>query len=103
MGLRLLLYLAIILLGGIVGYKEFVHKKIVGKMNLIQSLCLLSLLFIMGIKIGGDKEVISSFFKLGYQAVVLSVFSIALSVLFVIIIRKLVFDGKKEEVDENEC
>ncbi|MBS4540035.1 LysO family transporter [Clostridium sp. D2Q-11] len=103
MGIRLILYLAIIFLGGIVGYKDLVHKTVVSKMNLIQSLCLLSLLFIMGIKIGGDKKVISSFFKLGYQAVIISVFSIALSVLFVMAIKKFVIDKDEEEGDENEC
>ncbi|MBS4535366.1 LysO family transporter [Clostridium sp. D2Q-14] len=98
MGLRLIMYLVIIFLGGIVGYKRLVHKNIMGKMNLIQSICLLFLLFIMGIKIGGNEDVTSSFFRLGFQAIIISIFSIALSILFIMIIKKfMINDGEKEE------
>lgn len=102
MGLRLIMYLTIIFLGGIIGYKEIVHKNIMKKMNLIQSICLLFLLFIMGIKIGGNEDVTSSFFKLGFQAIIISVFSIALSILFIFLIKKIIIDNKKKEREENE-
>lgn len=101
MTLRLILYLSIILVGAYIGYKDFVHKNILDKLISIQSISILILLFIMGIKIGGDKEVISSFFTLGYQAFIFSIFSIALSVGFVMIIRRFIFN-KNDMTDEEE-
>ena len=95
MGFRLLLYLAILIFGAFIGFKGLASEKLHGKMNLIQTLCLLFLLFIMGIRIGVDKDVISSFGKLGYQAVVISIFSIVFSVVLVKAIRKYIVSEEK--------
>ncbi len=90
MAVRLLLYLAILLVGGFIGFKELANKKIISKLDHIQSGSLLFLLFIMGIRIGLDDKVISSFLKLGVQALVLSVFSIVFSVLLIKLVSKYI-------------
>lgn len=96
---RLVLYLGILLVGGLIGYKEIAGKRVVNKLNYIQSGALLFILFVMGVKIGSDERVISSFLKLGFQAIILSVFSIVFSILFVKLIGKLVIkDADKEEI-----
>lgn len=95
-GFRLVLYLAILIFGAFIGFKGLASEKIHRRMNLIQTLCLLFLLFVMGIRIGVDKDVISSFGKLGYQAVVISIFSIGLSVVLVKSIRKYIVSETKE-------
>lgn len=100
MTLRLVLYLSLIIIGAFIGYKKFVHKIVLKKIISIQSISILILLFVMGIKIGGDKKVISSFFTLGYQALIFSVFSIAFSIIFVMIIKRFII--YKEEVEEEE-
>lgn len=64
--MRLLLYLSILLIGGIIGYKGILSDKITSKVNLIQIICLLVLLFTMGIRMGADKKILSSFMKIGY-------------------------------------
>lgn len=98
MGLRLLLYLVILVLGGILGYKDKVSEKLNKKLNSIQNLCLLLLLFIMGVKIGIDDKVFSSFFTLGFKALVVSIFTVSFSILGVYIVNKIFF--KKEEKNE---
>ncbi|MTI48964.1 LysO family transporter [Sporosalibacterium faouarense] len=95
---RLILYLGILIIGGLVGYKELAGTKIINKLNHIQSGALLFLLFVMGVRIGLDEKVISSFFKLGFQAIILSIFSIVCSVLLVRFVVK--FTLKKERKGE---
>lgn len=88
MGLRLSLYLSFIVIGGIVGRKFKLSKKFHSTLSLIQSVCLLSLLFTMGIKIGLDNDVLGSFFNIGFKAVLISVFSIVFSILGVFFSKK---------------
>lgn len=106
MTLRLILYLSIMLIGALIGYKDILHKKFLDKLISIQSISILILLFVMGIKIGGDKQVISSFFTLGYQALIFSIFSIALSIIFVMLIKRFIIykedDEEKKEDEEKE-
>ncbi len=97
MGTRLLLYLAILIIGALAGYKELVGKKLESKLNIIQTICLLFLLFIMGVRMGLDDKVISSFGELGFQAIVISIFTITFSVLLVKLVKKyIVRKGQKE-------
>lgn len=98
MGFRLLLYLAILVLGGVLGYKDMVSEKLNKKLSTIQNLCLLLLLFIMGVKIGLDDKVFSSLFTIGFKALVISLFTVLFSILAVYIVSKLAF--KKEEKNE---
>lgn len=84
---RLLMYLAILIIGAFIGARGISKKEFLGKLELIQNLCLLFLLLIMGIRIGIDKQVLSSFFELGYQALILSLCSIICSVLLVKIFK----------------
>lgn len=104
MGVRLIIYLTILLVGAFIGYKDIIHKTIVSKMTLIQTICLLVLLFIMGIKIGGDKAVIISFYEIGYKAIIISLFSIVMSVILVRLIKNFVLNDKSKEglVEDNE-
>jgi uncharacterized membrane protein YbjE (DUF340 family) len=99
---RLALYLFILAIGALVGLKGKLKEQIASKMDTIQALCLFFLLFIMGIRIGVDEKVLSSFFKLGYQAVILSAFSVLFSVVFVKCIKGYIVKDSKEEEATNE-
>lgn len=98
MGIRLLLYLSAILLGAFISYKGKISDKILDKLNIIQTLSLLFLLLIMGIKIGIDEKVIYSFFSIGFKAIIMSIFTVGFSILFVFIVRKL-FIRKENEIE----
>ncbi|MCQ4921498.1 lysine exporter LysO family protein [Tissierella carlieri] len=90
MGLRLILYLGILILGGIIGYKDKVSEKLQANINTIQNLCLLFLLFVMGVTIGINNEVISNLFSIGLKAGIISIFTISFSIIFVRVIRRFI-------------
>lgn len=98
MGLRLILYLGILALGGFIGYKDKVSEKLQSNLNLIQNLCLLFLLFVMGITIGINDEVITNILSIGIKAIIISIFTISFSIIFVRLIKRfIVLDGDKVE------
>lgn len=98
MGLCLALYLGILILGAIIGYMDKISEKIESNLNVIQNISLLFLLFVMGITIGINEEVITNLFSIGIKAGIISVSSIIFSIIFVSIIGKLVFrQGDKNE------
>lgn len=98
--MNILLYLAILVLGAIVGYKDLLKGYLSEKIGDIQTYSLLLLLFIMGINIGIDDEVLKYFGIIGYRSIVLAVFSIVFSILFVRLIAKKVL--VVEEGAEND-
>ncbi|WP_432665295.1 LysO family transporter [Wukongibacter baidiensis] len=93
--MRILLYIVIISIGALVGYKELVSEKLSSKMSSLQYFCLLFLLFVMGVKIGVNKNVLMSVHKLGFTAIVISIFSIGFSILGVKLISKYIKAEKK--------
>lgn len=96
MGTRLLMYLAVILLGAIIGAKGKISSRISGRLGSIQTACLLLLLLVMGIKIGMDQGVIESFLSIGYSAIVISFFTVGLSVFGIRLVSGYVTGGKRE-------
>lgn len=98
MGLRLLLYLSLLIIGGIIGSRDCISERFHSKLGTIQNVCLLFLLFIMGVRIGLDEDVISSFLSIGVKAFVLALFSIIFSVLLVRLVRNIVLGNKEENV-----
>ncbi len=102
MSVRLFLYLGILIVGGFFGYKGYGGKKLDSKLGAIQTICLLFLLFIMGLKMGLDEKVISSFFELGFQAIVISIFTITFSVLLVKLVKGFVLKNIQQGEQNNE-
>ena len=98
MGTRLLLYLGILILGAYIGFKDKISDKLKKQLNNIQNICLLFLLFIMGIKIGIDENVINSFFSLGLKAVIMTIFTVGFSIIGVFIVSKFIL-GKRDKVE----
>lgn len=94
--LRILLYIAIILLGAFLGASGRLSDRITSKLSKLQFASLLLMLFVMGINIGVNDEVVNGFYRLGFQAVVLSAFSIIFSILFVRLVSGFVQQGRKD-------
>lgn len=94
--MRILLYTAIIFIGAYIGYRDKLSKTVLNKLSKIQYWCLLFLLFIMGINIGINRDVVMRFYQLGYQAVVLSAFSVIFSILMVRFVSKLFKKERRE-------
>lgn len=89
------MYLGIIVLGGLIGAKLKLKESFIKRLGSLQTACLLFLLFVMGIKIGMDEKVINSFLSIGLNAVIMSIFTVGFSVIFVYIINKLFLGGSK--------
>ncbi len=94
---RILLYVVIISIGAFIGYKNLFSKGIMNKLDKIQHICLLFLLFIMGVKIGINEEILKAFPRLGFSALIISSMSIIFSILGVRLISKYINSSKKEE------
>jgi uncharacterized membrane protein YbjE (DUF340 family) len=89
------MYLGIIVLGGLIGAKLKLKESFIKRLGSLQTACLLFLLFVMGIKIGMDEKVINSFLSIGLNAVIMSIFTVGFSIIFVYIINKLFLGGKE--------
>ena len=100
MGTRLMLYLGILILGAYIGFKDKISEKLKSQLNNIQNICLLFLLFIMGIKIGIDENVINSFFSIGLKAFIMSIFTVGFSIIGVFLVSKFIL-GKRDKIESS--
>lgn len=85
--IRLVLYLVMLFAGIFIGYIEISHKKLLDRLDKLQMIALLILLFVMGIRIGADENVVKSIGTLGAKAIIISLSSIVCSVLFIYVYR----------------
>lgn len=99
MGLSLILYLGALIIGGLIGNKMEVNKNTEKILGTAQSLCLLFLLFLMGLKIGLDRDIINSFLNLGVKAIFISIFTISFSILGIFLIRKTIFKRVEKHIE----
>ena len=81
--LDILIYVCIILFGVFLVRKKLFPEKLLKKVSLLQSLSLYLLLGAMGYKIGSDDKLISNLHILGVKALIISVFAIVFSIIFV--------------------
>ena len=83
MMLDIFIYVCIILFGVFLVRKKLFPEKLLKKVSLLQSLSLYLLLGAMGYKIGSDDKLISNLHILGVKALIISVFAIVFSIIFV--------------------
>ncbi len=91
----LILYLVMAALGIIVGSKLLKPEKQYRWISNLQMTALIVLIFTMGARIGANRQIIESIGSMGLSAVTITLFSIAGSVFFVFLGRKLLRIGKK--------
>ncbi len=94
--MRILLYIAIIFMGALLGARGRLSEKFTDKLSRFQLASLLLMLFIMGVNIGVNDDIVNGFYRLGMQAVVLSVCSITFSILFVRLVSGFVQRDRKD-------
>jgi len=85
---RIFLYFGLLAVGWLLSSKGYINKKLMSKISLIQSIILFGLIFVIGIKVGMDEQVITSIGQIGITAAVFAVFTSGFSILFVNIARK---------------
>ena len=81
--LDIFIYVCIILFGVFLVRKKLFPEKLLKKVSLLQSLSLYLLLGAMGYKIGSDDTLISNLHILGVKALIIAVFAIVFSIIFV--------------------
>ena len=79
----ILLYLGLLIIGGFLSFKGLIHKQMMNRIDKLQMACLFALLFIMGLRIGMDEEIVKAFGQIGLHAILFAAFTIAGSVLMV--------------------
>ena len=93
-----MLLLLVIMFGGIlIGYLLRKHKKLIKPVDKITMLSIFLLLFLIGVSIGSNKEIISNLGSLGIIAVLLSSGAIIGSILLSIPIYKKFFQNNEAE------
>lgn len=86
---QLLLYLLMLVIGAFIGFYNLHHRKLDQVLGKLQVVALLFILFVMGIRLGADREVTGAIGEIGFQALMIALGSVIFSVLFVFIGRKL--------------
>jgi len=76
-------------LGALVGAKFMAKEKTYPIIGKLQFVAIMVLIFTMGVRIGADERVIASLKDIGMYSLVLTVFAMAGSVIFVFLARKL--------------
>lgn len=99
--MRILLYVLIILAGAWLGNRGKLNDIVLKNLSKIQYACLLLLLFIMGVNIGLNEQIIRTFGKLGIQAIVLALSSVILSIAAVRLVS-VYFKHKEKAVQKDE-
>jgi uncharacterized transporter YbjL len=99
--MRILLYILIIIAGALISSRGLLNKVVEKNLAKLQYASLLLLLFIMGVNIGINDQIINTFGKLGLQAIVLSLTSIVLSVAAVKLVA-VYFKHREKVVQQNE-
>lgn len=92
----ILLYMGVLLAGGFIGARSLSKPGLLKGSDTLLSGALLVLIFLMGVKIGLDEMVLSSFRTIGYQALVLVLFSMVFSILGVKLVAKYVLRWKED-------
>lgn len=85
----LLLYLLMLALGCLVGTKFMDREKSYPWVGKLQFVAIIVLIFTMGIRIGADERVIASLKEIGMYSLVLTIFAMVGSILFVFLARKI--------------
>lgn len=91
--MRMLLYLGMLLIGILIGYKEIAHRKLLDGLDKLQMAALILLLFVMGVRIGADENVMASIEIIGFKAFVYALITILFSVFFVWLYEKKFMRG----------
>lgn len=99
--MRIVLYILIILAGAFISSRGLLNEMVEKNLSKLQYACLLLLLFIMGVNIGINDQIINTFGKLGMQAIVLSLASILLSIGAVKLVSQY-FKHKDKAVQQDE-
>ncbi len=88
---KLLLYMLLLSLGLLLGRKGFFGEKVYDSLDLLQMMCLMLLLFMMGINLGANKKIVESIATIGFKGITYGLATVVFSVIFVNIYARFVY------------
>lgn len=102
MALRVVLYFGLLALGWVLSSKGLIHSGLMKKISHVQTVILFGLIFVMGIRVGMDEQVVSSIGQIGVKAAVFAAVTAGLSILLVYAARKKLFNEGRITGAEND-
>lgn len=90
------LYLTVLAIGVFIGSRSLMRSSRMNWINWLLNASLVGLIFLMGVSIGLDETVLTSFRTIGFQALVLVLFIITFSILSVKLVARFVLPRKGE-------
>ncbi len=94
--MTILIYIAVLLSGGFISARGFLKPGVEKLADRLLNGTLFVLIFMMGIKIGMDENVVNGFRTIGIQALVLAVSSVAFSIAGVRMVAKYVLRWEED-------
>ncbi|MGL5256434.1 MAG: LysO family transporter [Proteocatella sp.] len=91
MASKLLLYMLLLGAGLFLGRKGFIGEKVYDSLDLIQMMCLMLLLFMMGINLGANKKIVESIAEIGLTGFTYGIFTVVFSIIFVNIYARFIY------------
>ncbi|MBV1756904.1 MAG: lysine exporter LysO family protein [Dethiosulfatibacter sp.] len=93
-----ILYLILLVAGALLSYRGLIHIKMLKRVGSLQMFFLYMLIFIMGIRLGMNKEVLKAIGDIGFKAAVFTVGTLATSVAAVYVVSQLLFKGQERKI-----
>ncbi|SHJ44954.1 Membrane protein of unknown function [Dethiosulfatibacter aminovorans DSM 17477] len=88
-----LIYFVLLGIGGVLSYKGIVHDKLLKRAGQMQMVFLYMLIFVMGIRLGMNREVIETIGTIGFKSGVFAVLTALGGVLGVFVLDKTLIKG----------
>jgi len=99
---NVLLYLVLLIIGGLLSYKGFIHEKLIRKAGSLQLFFLYILIFIMGLRIGLDREILNAIYSIGVKAGIYALATIIFSAFMVFLVSKYIIKSHPKGEVEND-
>lgn len=96
---RILLYLGLLGVGMLLSYKGLIKKKLFDKISNVQLFFLFVLIFIMGIRVGMDKDIVNSISEIGIKSFIFALLTVIFSIVFVFLVSRFIIKDKTIEGD----
>ena len=90
-----LLYLILLIIGGLLSYYGIIHDKLLRKAGKMQMVFLYMLIFVMGLRLGLDKKVLDAIGSIGLKAAFFAISTSIFGILFVFIVDKIIIKNDK--------
>jgi uncharacterized membrane protein YbjE (DUF340 family) len=95
-----LIYFVLLGIGGVLSYKGIIHDKLLKRAGYMQMVFLYMLIFVMGLRLGMNRQVIESIGTIGFKSGVFAVLTAAGSIMGVFVVDKTIIKSKNNRKNE---